>query len=77
MNAQKLAYDLALIYTKAQYEEGLRKKSIPTALNHPQILEDSSYLTETFSNMYIELLNTPGLFSEIIEWEQKLLGNKE
>lgn len=77
MDIQKLAYDLALIYTKAKYTEGLRKKSIPIALHHPQILEDSSFLAETFTDMYLELLNTPGLFSDIAEMEQRLLDNEE
>ncbi|MEY8381940.1 hypothetical protein AALG83_02060 [Christensenellaceae bacterium 44-20] len=77
MNTCKLAYDLALIYTKTQYDEALRQKTIPIALHHPQILEDSSFLAETFTEMYIGLLNSPGLFSDIEEWEPRLLGNEE
>lgn len=77
MDVQKLAYDLSLIYTKVQYEKALIKKTIPEALNHPQYLEESSFLAETFSTMYIELLNSPGLFTEIQEVEPTLLDNNE
>lgn len=77
MDVQKLAYDLSLIYTKVQFQKAISDGSIPVAMNHPQELEDSSFLTTTFTTMYLELLNSPGLFEEIQEWEPKLLDNNE
>lgn len=77
MNRQKLAYDLALLYTKTKFEQALEKESIPIAMNHPQFIEDTSFLIKEFSDMYLELLNSPDLFADIEEWEPKLLDNNE
>lgn len=77
MDIQKLAYDLSLIYAKGQYAQALTEKTLPDASDHPQILEDSAFLTKAFTDMYLELLNSPGLFEEIQEWEPKLLGKGE
>lgn len=74
MNVQKLAYDLALVYTQAKYAQKLADKTSQNESDHPQYLDDSSFLTKTFTEMYIEFLSTPGLFEELQEWEQKLLG---
>ena len=77
MNIQKLAYDLSLIYTKVRFQKAVADGSIPVAMDHPQELEDSSFLADTFSSMYLELLNSPSLFQDIQEWGQKLLDSNE
>lgn len=77
MDLQKIAYDLALVYTKAKFEDALAKELIPVPMNHPQILDESDFLVSNFSDMYLDLLNSPGLFADIQEWEPKLLDNNE
>lgn len=77
MDMQKIAYDLALAYTKTKFEDAIAKENIPVAMNHPQILDEADFLARNFSDMYLELLNSSGLFSEIREWEPKLLDNNE
>ena len=77
MDVQKIAYDLALVYTKTKFEDALSNGKIPVTMNHPQILDESDFLARTFSNMYLEFLNSPGLFADIQEWEPKLLDNNE
>ena len=77
MDMQKMAYDLALIYTKAKFENALSNEKIPIAMYHPQIMDEADFLTKTFSDMYIDLLNSPGLFAVIQEWEPQLLDNNE
>lgn len=73
MDIQKLAYDLALIYAHAQYTQALAEGRVKDEPDHPQYPSHSLLLTEAFTDMYIELLNSPGLFEEIQEWEPKLL----
>ena len=77
MDIQKLAYDLSLVYATVQYTQALTKGTLPIASDHPQYLEDSSFLTKAFTDMYLELLNSPGLFEEIGEWEPRLLDKEE
>ena len=69
MDIQKLVYDLSLMYTLFQYQKIEREGKIPKAFRHPQILEDSSFLVNTFTDIYIELASTPGLFDSLIEFE--------
>lgn len=77
MDLQKIAYDLALVYAKTKFEDALAKGLIPVSMNHPQILDESNFLASNFSDMYLDLLNSPGLFADIQEWEPKLLDNNE
>lgn len=77
MDLQKIAYDLALVYTKTKFEDALAKGKLSVAMDHPQILDESDFLAKNFSDMYIDLLNSPGLFADIQEWEPKLLDNNE
>ena len=73
MNTQKLAYDLALVYAQAQYTQALAENRVVVEPDNPQYPSHSSLLTEAFTDMYIELLNSPGLFEGLQEWEPKLL----
>lgn len=68
MNTQKLAYDLALVYAQAQYTQALAENRVVAEPDNPQYPSHSSLLTEAFTDMYIELLNSPGLFEGLQEW---------
>ena len=57
MNMQKLAYDLALVYAQAVHT-GVSRKQVVAEPDNPQYPSHSSLLTEAFTDMYIELLNS-------------------
>lgn len=77
MDVQKLAYDLALVYTQVQYAQKLADKTSQNKSDHPQYLDDSSFMAKTFTEMYIEFLSTPGLFEDLEEWGLKPLDTDE